>query len=249
MDVTHDRSNVKELVRERYGERARQAAAGPTSEMCCGPSAIYSPLELQGLPQTVTAASAGCGDPTAMAGIREGEVVLDLGSGGGIDCFIASRQTGKSGRVLGVDMTSDMVQLATRNARKLRVSNVDLMLGELEKLPLASGSVDVIVSNCVINLSPDKDSVFREAFRVLKPGGRLHVSDIVLERELPDEVRHDAEQLVGCIAGADLQDIYLDRMRSVGFTNVLVREAVPYGDCGDTAGVVSAKMEATRPSA
>jgi ubiquinone/menaquinone biosynthesis C-methylase UbiE len=184
-----------------------------------------------------------------MAGIREGEVVLDLGSGGGIDCFIASRQTGKSGRVLGVDMTSDMVQLATRNARKLRASNVDFMLGELEKLPLASGSADVIVSNCVINLSPDKDSVFREAFRVLKPGGRLHVSDIVLERELPDEVRRDAEQLVGCIAGADLQDIYLDRMRSVGFTNVLVREAVPYGDCGDTTGVVSAKVEATRPSA
>ncbi len=244
MEVTRGKSEVRELVREHYGERARQAAEGPTSEMCCGPSDIYSPLELQGFPQTVTAASAGCGDPTAMAGIREGEVVLDLGSGGGIDCFIASRQTGKSGRVLGVDMTSDMVQLATRNARKLRVSNVDFMLGELERLPLASGSVDVVVSNCVINLSPDKDSVFGEALRVLKPGGRLHVSDMVLVRDLPDEVLKDPEQLVGCVAGADLQDIYLDRMRRAGFINVFVREAVPYGD---TAGVVSAKVEATRP--
>lgn len=151
-------------------EIARQAAAGPTSEMYCGPSVIYPPLELQGLPQTVPAASAGCDDPTAMAGIREGEVVLDLG-GGGIDYFIASMQTGKAGCVLGVDMTSDMVQLATHNARKLRVSNVDFMLGELETHPLVFSFVDVIVSNCAINLSPDKDSVFRETFRVLKPGG------------------------------------------------------------------------------
>jgi SAM-dependent methyltransferase len=246
MDVTNDGTDVKGLVREHYGERARRASAGPTLEMCCGPSAIYSPLELQGLPQTVTAASAGCGDPTALAGIVEGEVVLDLGSGGGIDCFIASRQTGESGRILGVDMTLDMVRLAKGNARKLRVSNVDFMLGELEHLPLASGSVDVVLSNCVINLSTDKDAVFREAFRVLKPGGRLHVSDIVLDRDLPDDVRRDAEQLVGCIAGADLQDVYLDRVRRAGFADVSTREAVPY-DCGGLAGVVSAKVEAARP--
>jgi SAM-dependent methyltransferase len=240
------RTDVKGLVRDRYGERARRASAGPPPETCCGASAIYSPLELQGLPQTVTAASAGCGNPTALAGIQEGETVLDLGSGGGIDCFIASRQTGESGWVLGVDMTPDMVRLAKGNARKLAVSNVDFMLGELEHLPLASGSVDVVLSNCVINLSTDKDAVFREAFRVLKPGGRLHVSDIVLDRDLPDDVRRDAEQLVGCIAGADLEDVYLDRVRRAGFADVSTREAVPY-DCGDLAGVVSAKVEAARP--
>ena len=174
------------------------------------------------------------------------EVVLDLGSGGGIDCFIASRQTGESGRVLGVDMTLDMVRLANGNARKLGVSNVEFLLGELEHLPLAPASVDVLVSNCVINLSTDKDAVFREAFRVLKPGGRLHVSDIVLDRGLPEEVRRDAEQLVGCIAGADLHDVYLERMRRVGFTGVTTREAVAYRP-GDVTGVVSAKVEATRP--
>ena len=246
MDATRGAADVKELVREHYGERARQAAAGPTGACCGTASAIYPSQEMLGLPQTVTAASAGCGDPTALAGIGEGEVVLDLGSGGGIDCFIASRQTGESGRVLGVDMTPDMVRLARDNARKLRVSNVDFFLGELEHLPLAPGSVDVILSNCVINLSEDKDSVFREAFRVLKPGGRLHVSDIVLDRDLPEDVRRDAERLVGCIAGADLRDVYLDRMRRAGFAGVSVREVVPY-DCDGTAGVVSAKVEARRP--
>ena len=245
--MTSGGADVKGLVRDHYGERARRASAGPVGETCCGPSAIYSSVELQGLPPTVTAASAGCGNPTALAGIGEGETVLDLGSGGGIDCFIASRQTGESGRVLGVDMTLDMVRLATGNARKLGVHNVDFMLAELEHLPLASASVDVLLSNCVINLSTDKDAVFREAFRVLKPGGRLHVSDIVLDRDLPDGVRHDAEQLVGCIAGADLHDVYLERMRRAGFTGVTTREAVPFRP-GDVAGVVSAKVEAARPS-
>ncbi len=244
--MTSGTTDVKGLVRDHYGERARRASAGPTSESCCGPSDIYSPLELQGLPPTVTAASAGCGNPTALAGIREGDVVLDLGSGGGIDCFIASRQTGESGRVLGVDMTLDMVRLANGNARKLGASNVDFVLGELEQLPVAPASVDVLLSNCVINLSTDKDAVFREAFRVLKPGGRLHVSDIVLDRELPEEVRRDAEQLVGCIAGADLHEVYLERMRRAGFTGVTTREAVAYRP-GDATGVVSAKVEATRP--
>ena len=247
MDARDERTEVKELVRDRYGERARQAVAGATRDVCCGPASIYAPLELQGLPQTVTAASAGCGNPTALADIREGEVVLDLGSGGGIDCFLASRQTGDSGLVLGVDMTRDMVRLARNNARKMRAYNVEFMLGELECLPLASGSVDIILSNCVINLSPGKDSVFREAYRVLRPGGRLHVSDILLERDLPEDVLGDPEQLVGCVAGADLQQVYLDRIRRAGFAQVSITDCVPFGGAGTLTGVVSAKVGATKP--
>ena len=240
---------VKSIVRERYAETARQADRGAAGKGCCGPSSIYAPLELEGLPNTVLAASAGCGNPTALASIRQGEVVLDLGSGGGIDCFLAARAVGKRGRVLGVDMTLDMVRLAKSNAGRIGASNAEFLLAELESLPLKANAVDIIISNCVINLSPDKDSVFAEGFRVLRPGGRLHVSDIMLEQELPGSVRADPEALVACVAGADLKDIYLERMRRAGFTEITVTEAGSLGIEGASyPGVISAKLEAKKPA-
>ena len=243
-----EQKQVKELVRQAYGERARQASSCSTDATCCRPTEIYEPVKVIGLPDPVLAASAGCGDPTALASLKEGEVVLDLGSGGGIDCFFAARSVGESGRVVGIDMTPDMVSLAKGNARKLRTSNVEFLLGELEDLPLADSSVDVVISNCVVNLSLDKDSVFKEAFRVLRPGGRLHVSDVVLDKELPAHIRADAEALVGCIAGADLKDVYLDRMARAGFSGITLKQEGSLGTGGnDPEGVISAKVEALKP--
>ena len=243
-------TDVKQLVQEHYGEVARRASGGGAAVTCCTPSELYTPLKMVGLPDTVLAASAGCGDPTALAELKAGEVVLDLGSGGGVDCFMAGRAVGPGGLVLGVDMTQDMVRLASSNARKLRASNVAFTLAHLESLPLATSTVDVIISNCVINLSPDKDRVFQEAYRVLKPGGRLHVSDVMLTEELPESVRADAEALVGCIAGADLKDVDLDRMYQAGFEDVTVKEEGSLGVDGEVPpGVVSSKIVAVKPLA
>ena len=171
------------------------------------------------LPDSVTQASAGCGNPTAIAGLRPGEVVLDLGSGGGIDCFLAARKVGPTGHVIGVDMTPEMISLARRNKAKLGLDNVEFRLGEMEHMPVADGSVDVIISNCVINLAPDKDPVFAESYRVLKPGGRMSVSDIVTYGELPDLLRRSLEAWAGCLAGALDEDAYLDKMRSAGLSD------------------------------
>jgi SAM-dependent methyltransferase len=180
----------------------------------------------------VTGASAGCGNPIAIAELQPGEVVLDLGSGGGIDCFLAARQVGPEGRVIGLDMTPDMIKLARRNARKLGTQNVDFRFGEMEDMPLPDESVDVIISNCVINLSPDKDAVFGEAFRVLRPGGRLNVSDIVVNGELPQAIRTRLDAWAGCIAGALEESDYLGRIRAAGFerVEVLSRDYVPVGE-------------------
>ncbi len=158
------------------------------------------------------AASTGCGNPTALASLKPGEVVLDLGSGGGIDCFLASRAVGPTGRVLDIDITPEMVELARNNAKRMDVANVRFLLGELEELPLESDSVDVVISNCVLCLSPDKSAVFSEAFRVLKEGGRLYVSDMILTEELPEEVRRDPQQWTACVAGADQPEAYLKRL-------------------------------------
>ena len=240
-------SEIKDVVKARYGEQARQASGCGGGEMCCGSKDIYSPLELQGLPGTVLAASAGCGNPAAIAAIKEGEVILDLGSGGGIDCFLAGRSVGEVGRVLGVDMTPDIVLLAKKNARRLGATNVEFLLAELESLPLEENRVDVIISNCVINLSPDKDTVFQEAFRVLRPGGRLHVSDILLEQELPEAVRRDPEEWSACAAGADLKEVYLERVRRAGFADVAIVEVIPARQEEPAfAGIVSAKIEAKK---
>ncbi|MEJ2209566.1 MAG: arsenite methyltransferase [Anaerolineae bacterium] len=200
---------------------------------CCGSSTtagadrtaagrFYDAGELAGLPESVTEASLGCGNPLAIAGLRPGEAVLDLGSGGGIDCFLAARQVGPEGHVIGLDMTPDMVKLARRNAKKMGVTNVDFRFGEMEEMPLPDASVDVIISNCVINLSPDKDAVFGEAYRVLRPGGRLSVSDIVVDGDLPQFIRRRLDAWAGCLAGALDESVYLDKIRAAGFERVEV---------------------------
>jgi SAM-dependent methyltransferase len=197
-------------------------------DACCGPSApsesevsfvegLYAQTEVEGLPAGALEAAAGCGNPTAIAELRAGETVLDLGSGGGIDCFLAAKQVGASGRVIGVDMTPDMVNLARENAARVGATNVQFKLGEIEDLPLPDDSVDVIISNCVINLSPDKARVFREAFRVLRPGGRLRVSDMVWLGERPADAE-GAESWAGCVAGALPLDDYLGLIGDAGFT-------------------------------
>ncbi len=208
---------IKQAVQEHYGERARQASS------CCGPShrdTLYVVDEVADLPETV--ASYGCGNPTAIAGLQQGEVVLDLGSGPGLDCFLAAKQVGGTGRVIGLDMTQDMLDLANANRDKLGLTNVEFRKGEMEAMPIDDATVNVIISNCVINLSPDKDAVFRESFRVLKPGGRFHVSDVVLQRELSAAERDDLALWAGCASGALLEGDYLSRLSAAGFVNLTV---------------------------
>jgi len=183
---------------------------------------FYGADDLAGLPGSVTEASLGCGNPLAIAALQPGEVVLDLGSGGGIDCFLAARKVGPTGRVIGLDMTPDMVKLARRNAKKMGVSNVDFRFGEMEEMPLPDAAVDVIISNCVINLSPDKDAVFAEAYRVLRPGGRLSVSDIVVDGDLPQYIRGRLDAWAGCVAGALDEAVYLSKIWAAGFERVEV---------------------------
>ncbi len=203
---------------------ARQASCG------CGPSAreleaadvarLYPAEELAGLPDSVTEASLGCGNPLAIADLVPGETVLDLGSGGGIDCFLAGRKVGPTGRVIGLDMTPEMIRLAQRNAKKVGAANVEFRLGEMEDMPLPDRSVDVVISNCVINLSPDKDAVFGEAFRVLRPGGRLSISDIVVDVDLPEAIRERMDAWASCVAGALPEPEYLGKIRAAGFGRV-----------------------------
>ena len=223
------------------GERAgRASCCGPADVAdesskgtdCCGSSGssaevggagrFYSGDELDGLPDSVTDASLGCGNPLAIAELKPGEVVLDLGAGGGIDCFLAAKRVGPEGKVIGLDMTPDMIKLARRNAKKLDAQNVDFRWGEMEDMPLPGESVDVVISNCVINLSPDKDAVFGESFRVLRPGGRLSVSDIVVDGELPAAIRENLNAWAGCLAGALDESDYLDKIRAAGFEGVEV---------------------------
>ena len=213
---------------------AEAREAKPAQASCCGPAPasevpagsdaarLYPVEELAGLPDTVTDASLGCGNPLAIAELKPGEVVLDLGSGGGIDCFMAARKVGPQGRVIGLDMTPDMIKLARRNAKKLGMDNVIFDYGEMEEIPLQDTSVDVIISNCVINLSPDKDAVFGEAYRVLRPGGRLSVSDMVVDGDLPQVVRDNLNAWAGCLAGALDESDYLSKMRAAGFERVEV---------------------------
>lgn len=219
--------------------QADAGCCGPASSGCCSPGdsaqdvslaqALYHEVDLTGLPDSVTLASLGCGNPTAIASLKPGETVLDLGSGGGIDCFIAARFVGPAGRVIGVDMTDHMLALAEQNKAKLGLTNVEFRKGEIEALPVENDSVDVIISNCVINLSPDKDAVFREAFRVLKPGGRFAVSDMVTAGEWPEQLKANVGAWAGCITGAIDQDVYLQKMREAGFVEVGVESRSSYG--------------------
>ncbi len=228
-------TQIKKHVRDRY------ARAATTGSSCCGPAASpcccggtptpegteasrlvgYSTEELAAIPADADL-GLGCGNPTALAALKSGETVLDLGSGGGIDCFLAARRVGPSGRVIGVDMTPEMIDRARANARETGAANVEFRLGEIENLPVADASVDVVISNCVINLSTDKPRVFREAFRVLRPGGRLMVSDLALTRPLPEAIRTSVEAYVACIAGALVKDEYLGAIRGAGFRDVRI---------------------------
>jgi SAM-dependent methyltransferase len=222
---------IKNMVRKEY---AKFALAGssccPGAHSCCGSAAAaddigrrigYSDEDLKTAPEGANL-GLGCGNPVALASLKEGEIVLDLGSGAGFDCYLAAGQVGQTGRVIGVDMTPDMLSKARDNAVKGGFANVEFRLGEIEHLPVPDNHVDAVISNCVINLSPEKDQVFREVFRVLKTGGRLMVSDIVLLRELPGAIRESIAAYVGCVAGAVLKDRYLEAMRSAGFEDVQV---------------------------
>ncbi len=219
--------STHEAVREHYGEVARTNGGCGCGPGCCSTGGTrsedlgYRPDDLKVLPEGADM-GLGCGTPLAFAGLRPGETVLDLGSGGGIDCFLAANQVGPAGKVIGIDMTAEMVEKARANALKVSAANVDFRLSEIEHLPVADRSVDVVVSNCVINLSPDKASVFREAFRVLKPGGRIAISDIVTSSPLPEAVRSDKSALVGCIAGAPAIDELRSHLSAAGFTDVAI---------------------------
>jgi ubiquinone/menaquinone biosynthesis C-methylase UbiE len=220
--------DIKGIVKEKYARAAlRVTAAGGGS--CCGSSesecdpitsGIYADSETATLPVEARAASLGCGNPTALAELKPGETVLDLGSGGGIDVLLSARRVGPTGKAYGLDMTDEMLALARENQRKAGVTNVEFLKGEIEQIPLPESSVDVVISNCVINLSADKDRVLSEAFRVLKPGGRLAVSDLVVKGELPPAIRHSMEAWVGCIAGALSETEYRDKLTAAGFENV-----------------------------
>lgn len=221
---------IKRVVKEGYARIAKQATSYHASSGCCGCSDLsgeiskamgYTDEELQAVPAESNL-GLGCGNPVALASITEGDFVLDLGSGAGFDCFLASRRVGPGGKVIGVDMTTEMVEKARANARKGSYKNIDFRQGELENMPVADNYIDLVISNCVINLVPDKSRVFKEAFRVLKPGGRLMVSDIVLLKELPEFVKNSTEAYIGCLAGAIMKDAYLDAIRSVGFKDVSV---------------------------
>jgi len=226
--TTEAQSTIRDAVRSAYGGRAREVLAGSASGAASGVAAALYAGEAANLPEGVV--SYGCGNPVAIAGLQPGEVVLDLGSGAGLDCFLSGKQVGPTGRVIGLDMTEEMLALAESNRAKLAVDNVEFRHGVIEDIPLADASVDVIISNCVINLSPDKDAVFGECLRVLRPGGRFQVSDIVLRSEISEAERADLDLWSGCKSGALLIDDYTARLRRAGFEDI---EVVVTGDEGD----------------
>ena len=272
-------AQIRKAVREGYGRIAKQSnSCCGSSSSCCGTTGLadniskrigYTEEDLKAVPEGANL-GLGCGNPIAMASLKEGEIVLDLGSGAGFDCFLAATKVGRSGKVIGVDMTSEMIEKARENGEKRSYENVEFRLGEIENLPVADSLVDVVISNCVINLSPNKRRVFEEAMRVLKPGGRLMVSDIVLLEAIPDAIKNSVAAYVGCIAGALIKDEYLGIIESVGFRDTTVLEETSFpiecitGDSkaptimkdsevtpdmlGNSArSVVSVKVSATKP--
>ena len=242
-------AEVKELVRDNYAQVARGASECCSSDCCDEPNKLYNVELIKDLPTEAVMASAGCGNPTAIGELATGETVVDFGSGGGIDCFIAAKAVGPEGHVIGVDMTQDMINLARSNADKLGMSNVEFHLTEMEHTPLADNSADVIISNCVINLAPDKGEVFREAFRILKPGGRAYISDMLLVKDLPDEAKADRKNWVMCLSGAEPKDVYLGRMREAGFVDVQVLEDRPWeGEQSWASDVHSMNIRAYKPA-
>ncbi len=232
-----EKKNVRKMVREGYARIAKKVnqCCAPT-HLCCGsPDSAdevskklgYTEEELRSVPEDSNL-GLGCGNPVALASLKEGDIVLDLGAGTGFDCFLAANKVGKKGKIIGVDMTPEMVEKARENAEKSGADNVEFRLGEIENLPVADNSIDAVFSNCVINLSPDKRRVFDEAYRVLKPGGRLIISDIVLLNELPEEMKNSIEAYVGCVAGAVLKNKYLKAIKEAGFQDVKIMDKISF---------------------
>ncbi len=263
-----ENTSIRKAVREKYGKVAESgnSSCGCSASSCCGESGVdakaasmelgYSNTDVNQVPDGANM-GLGCGNPGAIASLKPGETVLDLGSGGGFDCFLAVREVGESGQVIGVDMTSEMVSKARTNAEKAGYLNVDFRFGEIENLPVDDGVVDVIISNCVINLSPDKPEVFKESFRVLKPGGRLAVSDIVATAELPEQLKNDMELFTGCMSGASSIEDIRSMLNDAGFEAVTIkpkdesREFIRKwaSDSKIEDYVVSATIEALKPKA
>ena len=264
---TKNSDEIRQAVRSRYGEIAKQKTSGcgcNTLSSCCGATSPsiekmaralgYTKQQIESVPEGANM-GLGCGNPQAIARLEEGETVLDLGCGGGFDCFLAAESVGESGRVIGVDMTADMVSKARRNAEKLNVKNVEFRLGEIEHLPVADASVDVIISNCVINLSPEKRDVFREAWRVLKPGGRLAILDVVALQALPAEIKSDISLISGCVGGTEEIEVIEKTLKEAGFQDIninpeeesreSIREWFPGRNLEDY--VTSATIEARKP--
>ncbi|MDI6782772.1 MAG: arsenite methyltransferase [bacterium] len=229
--------DIKKMVRVEYAKIAKQnsSCCAPVSSCCSSPSVAanlskkigYTEKDLNAVPDGANL-GLGCGNPVALASLKKGEIVLDLGSGAGFDCFLAAKKVGKSGRVIGVDMTPEMIDKARENARKGNYKNVEFRLGVIENIPAADNSVDVVISNCVINLAPNKKSVFKEAFRVLKPGGRLMVSDLVILKKLPAVVKNSMEAYIGCLSGAILKNEYIKAINQAGFEDVIIIDEIAY---------------------
>ena len=254
-------TTLKDTIRDKYGA----IASGVTSTGCCGGSScdpitsnLYEASDTIHLPAEAVNASLGCGNPTALIDLKAGQTVLDLGSGGGIDVLLSARRVGPSGKVYGLDMTDEMLALARANQARAGVANVEFLKGEIESIPLPDSTVDVVISNCVINLSPDKDRVLREAFRVLKPGGQFAVSDVVVRKPVPDEIRRNVELWVGCVAGALNESDYRAKLNNAGFTDVTVEPWRVYDlhdarqvlqDAGLDADIVAATAEGAFASA
>ena len=233
-------SQIKDVVKEKYGQAALRVMTGSANSCCCGGKAaplgavdpitanLYDAQQTGGLPAEAVLASLSCGNPTALAQLNPGEVVLDLGSGGGIDVLLSAKRVGPTGKAYGLDMTDEMLALARENQRKAGVENVEFLKGEIENIPLPDNSVDVLISNCVINLSADKDSVLREAFRVLKPGGRFAVSDVVVRGEIPPAIRKSVELWIGCLAGALEESDYQSKLAAAGFEEISIEPTRVY---------------------
>src|SRR6204780_4751603 len=244
-------NNITQAVKEKYGEAASRVSSGGTASCGCSPSSaccggdpitanLYQSEQTAGIPEQAVLASLGCGNPTALAQLKAGEIVLDLGSGGGIDVLLSAKRVSPGGKAYGLDMTDEMLALARENQRKAGVDNVEFLKGEIENIPLPENAVDVVISNCVINLSADKDRVLAEAFRVLRPGGRFAVSDVVVRGHVPDAIKKNMELWVGCVAGALGDEEYVAKLSGAGFENVSIEPTRVYS-IEDARGFLSGR--------